>query len=208
MEIKRVSVTVSLWQLLQGKIRLSSVEVEGTEVSVRIPKSEKKAGKPLAGVFDALNSIPVSRVSLNDVTVRATLADPNLTIAVENAVLEAEKQRNGFSLVIDEANVRVRDPETRAAVLLSLEASLSASRDRVLVESLKVRRGDSYFTASGKGQGDTEDLNLKDLDFSVRSEVMLESMRAWTVKTFAHTSWAPGIPPLFGRAFVDGRIKR
>lgn len=208
LEVKRVSVTVSLWQLIQGKIRLSSVEIEGTDVSARIKKSEKKAGKPLEGVFDALASIPISRLELDDVSVRLAIEDPNLVVAVENASLEFEKQRNGVSLLVDDASIRVRDPETKAAVLLNLEASLSASRDRVWVDALKVRRGDSYFIASGKGQGDVEDLNLRDLDFSVRSEVMLESMRAWTVKTFAHTDWAPGLPHLFGRAFIDGRVKR
>ena len=39
LEIKRLSVTISLWQLLQGKLRLSSVDVHGTEVSLRFPKS-------------------------------------------------------------------------------------------------------------------------------------------------------------------------
>jgi hypothetical protein len=208
LEIKRVSVTVSLWQLLQGKLRLSSVDIEGTHVSVRIPKSEKKAGKPLDGLFSTLDKIPVSRVKLSDVSVAATLDDPKMQAAVDGLELEAEKIRGGFSLAVEHATARVQDPDTHANILLDIEANFSANPQRVLVESLKVRRGDSFLNASGRASGDTEALAMNEFDVSLRSEVFLDSMRTWVVKTFAKEKWAETLPNLKGRLYVDGKIKR
>ena len=207
-EIKRVSATVSLWQLLQGKLRISSVELEGARLSVRIPKSSKKTGKPLEGLFEKLKDVPISRLRLIDVSIYAVLADPNLVVAVTGTSLEAQKQRNGFSFDIENTSVRIRDPESSATVLLNVEASMSASPTRWSIENLKVHRGDSFFMAAGQGQGDTEALKFKDFDLNVRSELVLDSMRNWATKTFAHEAWANKIPPLKGRAFIDGKIKQ
>lgn len=209
LEIRRVSVTVSAWQLLQGKLRISSVEVEGTKINLRIPKSEKqKTSKPLEGLFKSLEQIPVSNLRLEDVSVTASIADPQLHVAVDSVSLEAEKIRGGFSIAVNHAAVRIRDPESNATVLLDVESLISASPQRIAVESLTIRRGDSFFIASGHGTGDTEALEMKDFDVAVRSEVFLDSMRSWLMKTFAKEKWTQKIPPLKGRLFVDTKIKR
>ena len=208
LEIKRVSVTVSMWNLLQGKLRLSTVEIEGTHVSVRIPKSEKKSDKPLDGLFSTLEKIPVSHLKLSDVSIAAVLQDPKMNAAVDALTLEIEKIRGGVSVAIEHATARVQDPETKANVLLDIEGSLSANPQRVLVENLKIRRGDSFFMASGRGSGETEALKMNEFELSVRSEMFLDSMRSWAVKTFAKEKWAQDIPPLKGRLFIDGRIKQ
>ncbi len=208
LEIKRVSVSVSLWQLLQGKLRLSSVDIEGTHVAVRVPKSEKKSGKPLENLFSTLDKIPISRIRLGDVSVSAELADPKMHAAIDALELEAEKLRGGFTLQIGHATARVQDPETNANILLDVEASLSANRERVLIDALKIRRGDSFLNASGRGSGDIEALDLKEYDVALRSEVFLDSMRAWATKTFAREKWAQDLPNLKGRLYVDGKIKR
>jgi translocation and assembly module TamB len=209
LEIKRVSVTISLWQLLQGKLRLSSVEVEGTQLSVRIPKTEKKSKeKPLDGLFQALDKIPVSRLRVEDVSVAAQLADPKMNITLDAVDFESEKVRGGFSLALEHATARIQDPVSNANVLLDIEADISASPQRVVVESLKIRRGDSFFTASGRGSGDIEALELKEYELAVRSELVLDSMRNWITKTFANEKWTKKLPQFKGRLFVDGRIKR
>lgn len=203
LEIKRVSVTVSLWQLLQGKLRLSSVEVEGTHVTVRIPKSEKHGGKPLDGLFDTLNKIPVSRVKLTDVSINATIPDPKLAVAADSIELEMEKIRGGFTAALEHATLQTHDPETGADVLLDVEAAISANPQRFLVDAVKIRRGDSFFMANGHGSGDTEALDFKEFDGQIRTEIALDSMRNWATKTFN----VKGLPPLKGRLFVDGRLK-
>lgn len=207
-EIKRVSATVSVWQLLQGKLRIGSLEIEGARASLRIPKSKKHTGKPLEGLFEAVGSIPISHVKLSDVSVYAALEDPNMVVAVTGAEIEARKSRSSFSLAIQDANVRVRDPETSATVLLDIEAELEATPTRWQIEGVKVRRGDSFFQAAGRGDGDTEALQFKDYEVTTRGELMLESMRNWAVKTFAKENWTKGLPMLKGRAFVDARVKR
>lgn len=207
-EIQRVHATVSLWQLLQGKLRLTSIEITGARASIRIPKSKRRGGKPLDGLFESLNQIPISKIRLEDVSVYAVLEEPNIVIAVTGADIEAQKQRNGFSLAVESATVRMRDPESSATVLLDVEAAMTASPSRLQVEALKVRRGDSFFIAAAKGEGDVEALDLKEYELSLRSELVLDSMRNWVTKTFANSSWSKGIPPLKGRAFVEGKVKR
>ncbi|MES2855587.1 MAG: hypothetical protein V4692_06980, partial [Bdellovibrionota bacterium] len=93
----------------------------------------------------------------------------------------------------------------RAIVRLEAEAELEAGREDVTIEALKIQRGDSFFIASGDAEGDVEGLVFDTGEASLRSELKLDSMRDWAVKTFPKLG---KIPKAKGRAFVDASIKR
>ena len=203
--IEKLQVSVSPWQLIQGRLRLNEVDVDGTSVSVRVPPVPHSDGKPLEGLFAQLQLIPISRISLNDVSVKIEISEPHLKLQVDNASLSVEKRKNFLSMSVDSLPIHAFDPETKANVLLDFEAEAAMTPERVVVESLKIRRGDSFFIASGSADGDTEGLVFKDGDGSMRGEMKLDSMRDWAIKTFPRLT---KVPALKGRAFFETKVTR
>jgi translocation and assembly module TamB len=208
LEIERVRLKISFWQLLQGRLRLADVEVRGAKIGVHVPKTEKKsAERPLDGLFKILQQIPINRLILEDISVRAQIADSNLLISVEDLRLDAEKQDNGdLSLVLDSGSTYVGEPGAGGiGVRGSAEIDGEFTRNSIVLSALKFRRGDSFIVASGKLKGDTEALDFPMINLSARSEWQLESMRNWATKTFKQASH---LPPLKGRAFIEGEYTR
>ncbi|MES2963329.1 MAG: hypothetical protein V4760_05530, partial [Bdellovibrionota bacterium] len=203
--IERLDVSISTWQLLQGRLRLNTVRLGGTSVSARIPPSKKKGGKPLEGLFEILDQIPVTRVELDDITVKLELSEPRLRVSLERASLALEKKKALLDLEVESVAVRVYDPDSKANVLLDLEIEGRVTPNRVVVEALKIRRGDSFFVASGSGSGDTEGLEFRDADGQMRGELKLDSMRDWMVKTFPKLA---KVPALKGRAYLEAKGRR
>lgn len=196
--IDSASARVSLWMLLQGKLRLSSVAITGARVKLRIPKSEKKSERPLAGIFQLLDKIPVSNLSLNDVDLDVELGEPSLLISVHDLQLNAEKHRDFFSLAIERSQVKTTDRQNGNSLLIDFAAGLIATPSSLAIENLQVRRGDSYFEAATRLQGKTEDLQITNGEGSARGELQIESMRTWVIKTFPRLA---SIPIMKGRAF-------
>ena len=204
--INRISVTASPWPLLSGRLRLSDLIIEGAEISVIVPPSEKKSGSPLEGVFDLLAQIPLNRLQLIDVNVDVKLADPLFVVKATQVNLIAEKQRGGsIFLNLESASAQAIDPETKTSVRVDAEAQGTASRDLVLLENFRIRRGDSFLAANGLLRGDVEALKFNEISFETETEIHLESMRNWAVKTFKDL---PKIMPLKGRAYAQATLKK
>lgn len=203
--IDRLDVSVSTWQLLQGHLRLNAIDVGGTSIVVRVPPSKKKSGKPLEGLFQILDQIPIAKLNLEDINVRLDLADPKLRVGLENATLSLEKKKGLVDLDVESVAVRVFDPESKANVLLDFEADGRITPNKILVEALRIRRGDSFFVASGTAEGDTEALQFGEADGQMRGELKLDSMRDWAARTFPKLS---KLPALRGRAYVEAKGSR
>jgi translocation and assembly module TamB len=205
LEIEEIKVSVSLWQLLQGRLRISSVGLRGSSVTARVPKTEKKSAKPLDGLFNIVAQIPVSHLKIEDVNVHLTLTEPKMSVDIENLTLDTEKRRNGLALNLEDTKIHIFDPDTKSAALIEADADLVATRDQVTVNALKLRRGDSFIVGSGHAKGDTEALLFKDGTGSLRAEVQIESMRNWFVKTFPRLK---KVPPLKGHLFLEAKAKQ
>lgn len=205
--IGRVQLEVSFWQLLQGRLRLTDVELEDATIVVRAPKAEKrKSAKPLEGVFDLLQAIPVNRLALQNISVRAAIADPSLRIDVDDLFLEAEKRRGGLQLKLETGSAFVGEPGTKGAgVRGETEIDGFFNRSGITLAALKFRRGESFVVGSGTLSGDTEGLTFPEIDISARSEWHLESTRNWAAKSLPQ---ARSIPPIKGRAFLEGKLAR
>jgi translocation and assembly module TamB len=203
--VEKLEFSISTWQLLQGRLRLNGVDISGTHVTVRVPPGKKKGGKPLEGLFAILDQVPIARLNVRDINVDLEFAEPRLRVGLERTELAIEKKKGLLDLEVGSVAIRIFDPETKANVLLDFETEGRVTPDRVLVESLKIRRGDSFFVASGNASGDTEGLAFADVDGQMRGELKLDSMRDWAAKTFPKLA---KIPILKGRAYLDAKVRR
>lgn len=204
--IGRVRIGVSPWQLIQGRLRLSEVEVVDAKVTARIPQlKEKHDGPPLDGLFNLLANIPITRLKIENLTLNLKLEKPRLKIDVAEVSLTAEKNRGAVLLDLNSSSTYIEDAESRARVHADLEANLAATRDGLTLSAFKVRRGDSFIIGSGVLRGDTEALRFEDIDVAARSELHLESMRNWAVKTFSDLRKAPALK---GRAFIEAKFRQ
>lgn len=204
--IERLRVTLSPWILLSGRLRLSDVLIQGAEITATIPPSEKKSGSPLEGAFDLLNQIPMNRLELVDVSLNLRLSNPDLSVNVNQLNLVAEKQlRGSLGLDLNTVTAKVTDLDSKTSVRVDAEAHLSASREEISIEDLRVRRGDSFISAKGDLSGNVEALKFEQIVLDTETELHLESMRNWAVKRFDSMK---KVPALKGRAFASAKIEK
>ena len=204
--IDRVSVTVSPWLLLSGRLRLSSVEVEGAQIDASIPPSKKKSGAPLEGLFDTIAKIPLNRIDLIDVGLRLRVMDPKLNVQVSDLNLTAEKKFGGaLYLGLNSGSAQVTEPESKTTVRIDAETHLRLARNSIEIMDFNVRRGESALTLSGELAGDTEKLRFDSVDMKADTDLHLESLRNWAIKRLKDYS---KLPPMKGHVTAKAEIRR
>ncbi len=201
--IESVTAELSVFQLVQGRLRLRDVGIKGTAAAVRIPKAPESDTPPLAGLFEALALSPVSRLRLEDVDLKLESAEPRLTADIRGVNASAEIVGRSLAVELAAGSTAVKDPETNALVRVQIEANAYLEPDAVTISAFKLRRGDSYMLASGVLKGDTEALRFGGGRIETRASLHLESMRNWLVRSFPKFA---GIPPLKGRLTADARL--
>lgn len=204
MVIDSVSFELSAFQLVQGRLRLRDIKVTGTSASVRIAKQPPSDQPPLAGLFDQLAISPLARLRLEGVNLNIEVADPRVNAEFRDINATAEIVDRSLALQLAAASTAVTDPETKTRVRLQIETSLYVERKSATIAEFKIRRGDSYFLASGVLKGDTESLKFNDGTLDTRASLHLESMRNWIAKTFPKYA---SIPPLKGRLTADATLR-
>lgn len=206
LSIKRLSIFISPWQLLRGKLRLSEVAVQGTDVTVFVPASSRSDRPPLEGLFDALSLVPVTELNLEDVNAKLYFKNPNLEIGISEIHLSAYKRGEKLGLDVASAALHIRDTDDPTRIIrVDTEASLLADRKSATLTALKLRRGKSFVVASGQVTGHTEALKFTELDLAFRSELRLNSLSRWAGKMIASLE---GLPELQGFAALDAKIAK
>ena len=204
-----IQVSISPWQLLRGKLRLTNLTVTGARIDATVPPPKKKSGPPLEGLFELIAQIPINHLALEDVNVRLALAEPKLNLVLEGVDLNAEKQRGG-ALAVDltSGSVQIMRPSGGSvpSLRIDVETSLSLARGHLGVANLKIRRGDSFLALEGDLKGDVEALDFGSVDVDAKSELHLESMGNWATRAFPET--LKKMPAMKGRAFLEGVVKK
>ena len=215
-----IGVRISPWQLLRGKLRLTQFDIVGARIVATLPHIDKKpkTGPPLAGLFDALNQLPVNRIKLSDVSIRLRMPEQHLRLELSNLALLAERRRGGLvSLDLNSANLSIaKDSPDKAtpALRLQLEASATMNRDDINVPILKINAGDwngnstpnSWINSSAHLVGDVESLKFKESDIHVKTELGLTDLSRWAKATFPQTM--AKVPPLSGNLAFEAKGHR
>jgi translocation and assembly module TamB len=204
--IDSIRISISLWQLLQGKLRITDLLVSGAVVTAKVPAPKTGDEPPLAGLFEIVSRVPASKLILEDVALRLKLTEPAFIVNADGVSLIAEKKRGGALLLdLGSASVQVIDPEIKASMRITTEARLLLARTSVSILQAAVRRGESYFSISGKLDGDTEALTFTEVDLKSEAELQIESMRNWAVRTFKKLK---DVPETKGRAALEAKLRK
>lgn len=213
-----IRIALSPIQLIGGRVRLTSLEIEGARIEARLPVLPKKktSGPPLAGFFQLLSKIPINLIQLKDVSARLAMAEPKMKIEIDDIDWLIEKKRgNTLNVDLHSASLQIfhfpvggsnKGNSSQPSLKIDIEASTSISRNEVTLEKFMIRRGDSSLEASGLLKGDFEQLAFSDFEVKLNSSVNLESLGAWGAKTFPDKF--AKVPKFSGRSSLDGEIHR
>ncbi len=204
MLVEQVSITVSTWQLIQGRLRLHEIYLKGTEATVEIPKPKGSDGPPLDGLFALIKKLPISRLRLDDVDLKLTVLQPRINADLRRVHALIESMDRGLSIELAMGSSSVLDHESNARVRVEAAMTGFAQPKGVTISEFKLRRGDSYIVASGSLRGDTEALKFSEIRLDTRTSLHLESMRNWVVKSFPKFE---KFPVILGRAEAEIRIR-
>jgi len=202
--IEQLTIEISAFQLLQGRLRIRDLLVRGAQVNLRLPKTEKSDEPPLKGVFDLLQTLPLNRLEIAEIDLNLSNAEPNFHAELSGLSASAENLRRRLILTLATGSTRLRDQGTKASVRIELETRVLLAREGVTLSEFKLRRGDSFIVASGIFKGDTEALKFSEMQLDARTSLHIESMRNWLVKNIPKMA---KLPVLKGRAHAEARIR-
>lgn len=205
MMIRSASIELSPWQLIQGRLRVTEISLLGVSAAARVPKGDKKDSAPLDGLFELLAQVPINKIKLEESEIAVSVASPRLELEISDIHLEIQKTRGSLQIGLGSATVRARENEKKPAVRIDAEGEALIARDRIEIEAVRIRRGESFVSLSGSLQGITEKLIFPDLELALRSEFRLEG-----VPTLAFTSLIGSrtLPAMKGKVTLDAKIGR
>lgn len=211
--IQEVRADLSLLQIVRGEVALDEVVIAGTEVTVTVPKPKKSTGKPLEGLFKALDKVPIGTLVLSDINAKVEIPHQNLSLDVEGLKFQMDRTRirqtPKIELETSATSIVTRQvqPETKHSLVLRLTPSLAVSLTpkEIQLDKLEVRRGSSVIDLKGKLIGDTEGLTFSSGTMDVEADLDVKSTRDWLQKSLAD---AEPTPPMTGRLRANAKLEK
>jgi translocation and assembly module TamB len=203
--IENIEVNISFWQLLQGRLRFNSIEINGGTLSTHLPKNNSKSAKPaLDGLFATLAKIPLDRLQVNNFSLDLSMAQPRIQIQASQLDFSLEKARGGnLELDIQSASALVEDVSAHAQIRLGLDGNLAINPKDILITNLKLRRGNSFVTTYGSFHGHTESLKFSETDIELQGDLQLDSIGKWAKHAIPTLK---NLPKLNGHITFNGSL--
>ncbi len=191
-EIGEAEVQISLLKLLTGKLKINRLAIRKTKLKLRLPESKKtKSNKPLAGLFAALQSIPLQNLDIEDSDIKIYLPNPKTEISISGLLLNAEKYNDEVGLQVSADSIYLKDLVSKADLRIGTDCKIFLSPDKIIISHFNLVRGDSQFVINGTAQGDIEALQVREYDMKVHGNFNLESMSTWAAKALGKSNQFP-----------------
>ncbi len=211
--IQEIRADLSMLQIVRGEVALDEVVVSGTEVKVVVPKPKASGGKPLEGLFKALDKVPIGTFILSDINAIVEIPHKMLLLEIENLKFQMERTRvrslPKVGLEASATSVVIRQSQASPAPVLVLRLTPTLSLDvtpkEINIEKLEVRRGSSVIDLKGSLDGDTEGLTFSTGSFDLSSDLDVKSTRDWLQKSIAD---AAPTPPMSGRLRLSAKLEK
>lgn len=211
--IQEISADLSLLQIVRGEVALDEVAISGTELQVQVPRSESKGEKPLAGLFNILEKVPVSTLRLSNINARVDIAHELMSLEVEDFKLDLthprfrskpklELETSANSIVIRKGP---KGLEPGFVARLNPHLEIAFTPDQVEITKVEVRRGSSVIEIKGELTGDTEGLTFDKGEIAISSDLDVKSTRDWIQKSLHD---AEPTPPMTGRMQLTSKIEK
>lgn len=198
LKIEEASANLSLLQIIQGRVALSKVAIRGTAVKVTVPATPDSNDKPLAGLFRALDKVPIDSAVLENVSAVVEIPKHHLRLEFDQVNAESTRARNHLAIELAADSVLVVDTAKKTSIRLSPELDIELEPNSLEVNKLIVHRGTSMLSTEGTLSGDTEALQFQEGQLDIEADIDAKTTRDWVQKSIAG---AEPTPPM------DGRIK-
>ncbi len=176
--IEQASVSLSIIDLFRGRVSISEVEIINPDLILFVRDNRSKNSNPKPFSFRQLANIPVERINVKGLKLRADIQPANLRIKSEDINFSLENRFK--SLLVD---VNVEDLQTKLYdqdfVMKSLVETRFLLQDKSInISALKIKRDDNYLVGSGILQGDIPKGKINSAKGSLRTFFDLESSLA------------------------------
>lgn len=197
--IQEIAADLSLLQIIRGEVGLSRLEINGTSFSVTVPPLPSSGGKPLEGLFKALNSIPVSEIEIKNINAQIEIPAKQLKLDIDQLNVSLLRQRRHFELKTQAESILAIDRKSNRAIRLSPDFDVELAPKFITLNRAEIRRGASSFRWNGRLDGDVENLSFDAGTIDSDMEIDIKSTRDWLQKSIAD---AEPTPPMTGSMTV------
>ncbi len=178
--VKEVELSLSLWGLLTGQLRISSLRLASPSIFIVVPEDEGMPDKePRSISLQEIFQLPIDRLQVEDGQVMAYLRQRSLALQGKNLNLTVDNRLRALAVHLEAPQLTLLQVDSPLYARLSLETRLMINENELRVSAAKIQREKSYVVGFGRGQVNWDDLKWGDYEFRVRNSIDLEEMRHW-----------------------------
>lgn len=182
-EVKLMTVSPSIIDIIIGKLWLSLITIEGSKIEINIdpPKTAEKSPKKQVEfeLNKILKRIPLSELNVQDIQLSLNIKN-KAYIQTESLYLKAYNEKSSLILTLKDPQIQVKTKKGGKPFGFFSELQVMLTKDSLSLSSLKIIKDSSYFIASGNilYQGTPD--NIQEMLLQTRINVDFQKLKEWS----------------------------
>jgi translocation and assembly module TamB len=210
--IKSVSAYLSLFALLKGEVRASSIEIQKARVlyydknlnkdsEKQADNSQSQEMQPIKWI-SLMQKIPIDSFEILDSTITAKSQAEFTAVQAKELRLLVENRFSSLRLELEAPKVKIKVIDQEKPMDLSLVSKALLQKEGIQLTGVKLQSGSSFLVASGSVDGDTERLDFKNASFNTRAFFDLNQVDKLSKTYFPRRD----LPSVKGSAGLEGNV--
>lgn len=207
LHIKQVTVSPSFLHLFIGKLHLSSLTVDGTQLELHFPL-ESDGPEIQIQLDKILRSIPISQIKIEhvDLSLKLSGKEESYAIKANDISALATNDVSSLALKLKTSKASVNRDDMSLVKDIGLETHFFLTSKNLILSELKIKEGNSFVLASGSTQHNLLKKTLRSANMNVR--VQVDAARARTAYDLIKKPEEPNpLSEINGTLRADAQIK-
>ncbi|MDZ4661673.1 MAG: translocation/assembly module TamB domain-containing protein [Pseudomonadota bacterium] len=176
-QIKELLATISMWDILSGHLRLSTLEIIEPEVDyIEKPSQKKPTSLDLEISIRQLTNLPLRRLKVSHLNVRSRLTSLDLVAETKDLSWIVDNKNGSLFYEILAKDIYAKKISSTLSSRFGFFAKGSVNRDSIHISNLILKRQNSDLTLTAHATGKVEELLLQKVEWKMTSNLDLSEL--------------------------------
>lgn len=204
--VDELSVTISILALLQGHVRVSTIELVNPDVIVILKENpfkktaaEKLEEPPFEFPWEKLFRLPIDELSITNLSLMAKLDEQSFALQLKDFSFSIKNRFESLLLAMRAPFILIKQLGPHPHLVFQLETRMLVDPNEIQLAALKIARESSYFVSSGHLTGDFRKGEFSGGRIDARGSLNFNELEIWAYTLADSTA----LPHLEGQGSID-----
>lgn len=191
---KTVRVTMNLWSLLKGQIRIGQIYVDQAVINVFVKNISNPSKRPQISLKQ-INQIPIDSVRLENIEVGISLEPMNLIIHTNQLNIGIINRFKSLRAQVETKSIKLKKTTENILFQSDIKTHLVLDKDGIYISDFDVARGESTVTGHGAALGNIFNNDLHTVQGQLKGHLQLPDIN----RIFRELKVAQNLPDMSGQ---------